>query len=280
MKQDKNKKRRASTLASRQLPQASAQALRASALSEPGRAAFCRFSLLATLGTALLSLFLLFPLTSVFAANGITVASEIFSGVGRLLNAAGLFGVLGLMTLSVWYGEKKLTRRLFLLEAAALFLGTVGRSLLYLFFAFLDSVLPDAPFFFASDTLSHVLENGGLFSVLSYTAVNALASLGICLVTFFALKAMRRRLADKSAAPLPRRMLLLPVWIYLAFSLVSAIIETVMTVTSIGFSFGAGSFFALFLPYFWPVLVAGGGSVLLQKGVWAFEAKYEGKKQN
>lgn len=276
MKQDKNKKRRASTLA---LRQASAQAL-----SEAGRAAFGRILLWVTLGTALVSLFLLFPFTSVFAANGITAASEIFSGVGRLLNAAGLFAVLGLMTLSVWYGERKLTRRLFLLEVVTLFLGTVGRSLLYLFFAFLDSVLPDAPFFFASDTLSHVLDGGGLFSVLSYTSVNALASLGICLVTFFALKAMRRRFADKSAnifaAPLPRRMLLLPVWIYLAFSLVSAVVETVMTVTSIGFSFGAGSFFALFLPYFWPVLVAGGGSVLLQKGVWAFEAKYEGKKQN
>ena len=210
---------------------------------------FRKLTLLSTWGAALVGSLLFFPFLQVIRGNSWpSFLYDLWYYLSELVSAAALFTVFALGVVATVHEEKALKKKLFRREAYAILSLTVAaRLFLYWLGAFLDSKLR-LPFHFSDVTLSY-LTNGNGFRLAMQT-FSSLVNFGLTLVMIL----LVFRFVEKSYEKGERgkkndRMLRLPAFVYLGVSLVSAVVNTVLTVIDYGISADPSVIISLILPY-------------------------------
>lgn len=240
-------------------------------LAEAPRRLVRRLGFVFTLLPAGITLLLFFPLSTILTANRLTGVSSAVNFLSDLLAASGLFGLLALLALVSVAEEKGEGRRLLLWQSiASLGLGALGRLSVYLLLALAEEKL-HIPLALTADTWRDLTLSGRIFPLLWFTLLSSfLPLLAVLLCAALGKKERKRAQTQGLRGKFGSYTLRLPALVYLGFSLIAAVVETAVTVSSLGFSFAPGTLLELFGPYVRLGLFTVGGYFWMRFVVFTF----------
>lgn len=169
--------------------------------------------------------------------------------LSEVVSTGSLFALLALGAVSIAREEEGLRRKLLRREAAALFgISFAAKLFLYWLTALLDAKLV-LPFYFNNVTLSYLTASGGFRFIMS--ALSSLVNLTLTfLMLYVAFRLVRNAYlrGGKRGSLLPA-MKKIPVFVYLTVALLSAVINTILTILDYGISASPGVLITLAMPY-------------------------------
>lgn len=238
------------------------------------REAYIKWSKLLTFGGTGLSVFLFFALFQLLVANGapswLSLAAYYLS---EAVSTTVLFGIMALLVLSVSHEETDLGNRLVWQEIAALVsISLFLRMLLYYLTAVIDAKLDLGGFYFNDVTLTYLTEADGFqFFMATLSAFLGVVTMILVLLLsrYFVKRAYRQANCRGKTFDLMKK---LPVLVYLAVSVASAVINTVISIVDHGIAFEFSVIFTLLLPYIEIALFTLVGHYVILAVVSHFEA--------
>ncbi len=192
---------------------------------------------------------LLFLVLQLLLANGAhTILKNIVTYLSEIISTVALFTVFSLVIVAVMRNETELYSKTLKLETIALAtIAVAARFILYFLSALIDTKLGGS-FYFCDVTFYYLTESNGyrLWMWLLSALVNSIAlPLAMIVVT----KQIVSRQMASSREKLEQRKTVIPVLVYLAVSLLFAIIDTVLTIISYGISASLIVIVTLVTPY-------------------------------
>lgn len=233
---------------------------------------FRRLMWLSTLGAALVGSLFFFPLSQILAANGAgSVWKYLVYYLSEILSAGALFAALALFVVSVAHEDRALCKKALLWESLSLvFVSVALRIFVYWLTAYLDKLLM-IDFYFNDKTLAHLVNGGALLSYIASSILNLPVLFIVLLVSLYLIKRAYRASGVRGQASLMMKKL--PVVVYLTVALVFAVIETVFTVSELGFSLTFQVVLTILMPYIEIALFSLLGYYLLSYIVDCFDRK-------
>ncbi len=212
---------------------------------------FSRLSRITVWFCPLISLALYFFAYQLLVANR---APELFATVVYYLteafSTATLFAFLALLILTVAHEERAMTKKLLFREALSLFLiSFVLRVFWYILTVFLDNLGFLGGFYLNDVTLSYLFDMSAFNFWMKLIVPSSLGVLSMFFVIFLSLYFAKKVYAKGLRGKTDDRLLKIPIFVYLAVSVVFAVINTVMTIVDIGFALTFPVVFTLLLPY-------------------------------
>lgn len=192
--------------------------------------------------------------------------------ISEVLSTGALFATLALLLLTVTHEEAEKRRKLLLWETASLFgISLVARVGIYLLTAFLDELRFLGGFYLNDVTLSYLVDKGA-FNLLMLMLSVFLGVLSMLFVIFVSLALVKKVYSKTLRGKSDKKLLKLPVLVYLIVSLTFALLETVITVWDIGFALTASVLSTLLMPYFEIAILTFVGQYLMGEIVSHFES--------
>lgn len=210
---------------------------------------FRKYAVFSTFGAALLGLCFFLILQLLRANSAPAFLYYLVYYLSEVVSAGSLFALMALGVVAIAREETALRKGLLKRETIALFSLSFGAKLfLYWLTAVIDAKT-SLPFAFNNETLSLLMAASGFRFFMS--ALSALFNLGLTLLTLFIVFALVRRVYNRAGqrGKILPRMKRLPVFIYLAVALFSAIVNTILTILDIGISGNLNVLINLFMPY-------------------------------
>ncbi len=210
---------------------------------------FRRYAFFSTFGAALLGLFFFLILQLLQANSAPVFLYYLVYYLSEVVSAGSLFALMALGVVAIAREEPALRKGLLKRETIALFsLSFAAKLFLYWLTALIDAKT-SLPFSFNNETLSLLMAAGGFRFFMS--ALSALLNLGLTLLTLFVAFALVRKIYKRAGPrgkihPLMKK---LPVFVYLAMALLSAIVNTILTILDYGISSSLNVLITLFMPY-------------------------------
>ncbi len=233
---------------------------------------FKKLTRIAVWGGSVASLILfLFGYQLLVANRAPRALSLIVSYLSEGISVVALFTLLALLVLTVSHEETALRKSLLLSETIALFsLSVVLRMLLYFLTAVIDNtgILGD---FYLNDVTLFYLTFAGGFRLIMNTLSSLFGVLMILVVLLVSTWLVKKEYQKGERGKLSHMMAKLPLLTYLALSVGSALINTVMSIIDIGIALDATVIFTLLLPYIEIAVYTVIGHFVMQEVIKLFE---------